>query len=162
ISDEEVETERAEVLAVNGEGGEDTYCPSMEYNAYDTESPLLNKQNELNNKDCNNKELNNENVEEANSCSYDNGVNSNNTEKVTETEGTDCCVETGINDCCNNNYDDANKNDSEMESNRYKTFANMLRSDNDEIENKLNLIPLCVEYGREVVIFDEDLVKEGD
>nr|GEU45939.1 zinc knuckle CX2CX4HX4C [Tanacetum cinerariifolium] len=64
----------------------------------------------------------------------------NNTEEVTEPEGIDCCVETGTNDCCNNNCDDANKNDREMESNRYITFANMLRSDNDEIKNKLNLI----------------------
>ncbi|GJV32920.1 RNA-directed DNA polymerase, eukaryota, reverse transcriptase zinc-binding domain protein [Tanacetum coccineum] len=124
ISDEEVETERVEVLAVNGEGGDDTYCPSMEYKDYDTEFPLLNKKND------------------------------NNIEEVTEPEGTDCCVETGINDCCNNNCDDANKNDREMQSNRYKTFASMLRSNNDEIENKLNLIPLCVENGRE----DPDVV----
>ncbi|GJV54248.1 RNA-directed DNA polymerase, eukaryota, reverse transcriptase zinc-binding domain protein [Tanacetum coccineum] len=100
-------------------------------------------QNELNNKDCNNKELSKENVEEANSSSYDNGVSNNNTEKVSEPE------------------DDVNKNDKDMESNRYKTFANMMRSDNDENENKLNLIPLCVKDGREVVILDEELVKEG-
>ncbi|GKE11414.1 RNA-directed DNA polymerase, eukaryota, reverse transcriptase zinc-binding domain protein, partial [Tanacetum coccineum] len=156
ISDEEVETERVEVLAVNGEGGDDTYCPSMEYKDYDTEFPLLNKKNELNNKDCNNKELNKENVKEANYCNYDKCVNSNNIKEVTEPEGTDCYVETGINDCCNNNCDDANKNDREMESNRYKTFASMLRSNNDEIENKLNLIPLCVENGREK--WDPDVV----
>ncbi|GKA20401.1 hypothetical protein Tco_0700390 [Tanacetum coccineum] len=102
-----------------------------------------------------------ENVVEANSCSYDNGVNIKNNKKVSDPEGTNCCVETGINDCCNNNYDDANKNYKEMESNRYKTFANMMKSDTDEIENKLNLIPLCVEDRREVVIFDEELVKEG-
>ncbi|GJX69407.1 RNA-directed DNA polymerase, eukaryota, reverse transcriptase zinc-binding domain protein [Tanacetum coccineum] len=142
-SDEEVETERVEDLVVNGVSGDDTYCSSMEYNAYDTEFPSLNKQNELNNKDCNNKELSKENVEEANSSSYDNGVSNNNTEKVSEPK------------------DDVNKNDKEMESNRYKTFANMMRSDNDENENKLNLIPLCVKDGREGVILDEELVKEG-
>ncbi|GJW58496.1 RNA-directed DNA polymerase, eukaryota, reverse transcriptase zinc-binding domain protein [Tanacetum coccineum] len=142
-SDEEVETERVEDLVVNGVSRDDTYCSSMEYNAYDTEFPSLNKQNELNNKDCNNKELSKENVEEANSSSYDNGVSNNNTEKVSEPK------------------DDVNKNDKEMESNIYKTFANMMRSDNDENENKLNQIPLCVEDGREVVILDEELVKEG-
>ncbi|GKC53581.1 RNA-directed DNA polymerase, eukaryota, reverse transcriptase zinc-binding domain protein [Tanacetum coccineum] len=160
-SDEEAETIRVEDSAVNGKNGDDTYCPSMEYNAYDAEFPLLNKQNELNNKECINKELSKENVDEANSYNYGNGVNNKNNKKVSEPEGTNCCVETGINDCCNNNCDDANKNYKEMESNRYKTFANMMKSNTDEIENKLNLIPLCVEDGREVVIFDEELVKEG-
>ncbi|GJW07256.1 RNA-directed DNA polymerase, eukaryota, reverse transcriptase zinc-binding domain protein [Tanacetum coccineum] len=160
-SDEEAETIRVEDLAVNGKNGDDTYCPSMEYNTYDAEFPLLNKQNELNNKECINKELSKENVDEANSCNYGNGVNNKNNKKVSEPKGTNYCVETGINDCCNNNCDDANKNYKEMESNRYKTFANMMKSDTDEIENKLNLIPLCVEDGREVVIFDEELVKEG-
>ncbi|GKF92793.1 hypothetical protein Tco_0279512, partial [Tanacetum coccineum] len=86
-SDDEVETVRFEDLAVNGVNGDDTYCPSMEYNAYDDEFPLLNKQNKLNNKDCNNKELSKENVDEANSCRYDNGVNNQNNVRVTEPEG---------------------------------------------------------------------------
>ncbi|GJQ99903.1 UvrD-like helicase, ATP-binding domain, P-loop containing nucleoside triphosphate hydrolase [Tanacetum coccineum] len=58
-SDEEAETVRVEDLAINGDV---TYYPNMEYNAYDAEFPLLNKQNELNNKECINKELNKENI----------------------------------------------------------------------------------------------------
>ncbi|GKE60907.1 zinc knuckle CX2CX4HX4C containing protein [Tanacetum coccineum] len=36
-----------------------------------------------------------------------------------------------------------------------------VKPDSVDIENKLSLIPVCVEEGREVVIFDEELVMEG-
>lgn len=46
-------------------------------------------------------------------------------------------------------------------SSRPKSFVDVTKSTTTEYMNKLSLIPVEIEEGREVVIFDEDLVMEG-
>ncbi|GKB34451.1 RNA-directed DNA polymerase, eukaryota, reverse transcriptase zinc-binding domain protein [Tanacetum coccineum] len=42
-----------------------------------------------------------------------------------------------------------------------KSFADVTRTNQGNADNTLSLIPICIEEGREVVVFDEELVIEG-
>ncbi|GKA71325.1 retrovirus-related pol polyprotein from transposon TNT 1-94 [Tanacetum coccineum] len=134
INDEIVDSEKVEAndQIANGGSGDDTNRPSNEFTTYDTNSPSLTKANKQINADCSDKEQVVENVDDTNGYS------------------------TSKNVCYNNACGDVNENDKNKE-----TFANVVKPDSVDIENKLSLIPVCVEEGREVVIFDEELVMEG-
>ncbi|GJX58288.1 RNA-directed DNA polymerase, eukaryota, reverse transcriptase zinc-binding domain protein [Tanacetum coccineum] len=145
---------------VNGGVGDDVDSLREEFNVSDTDFPSLSEANKQNNEDCTNKELNVENVEESNNnifyskeCNID--------VVMVSSPNCACCVVTSKDDCCTKDCDDANDNEKDKGNNRYKTFANVIKPSNNDDENKLSLIPLCVEEEREVVIFDEELVVEG-
>ncbi|GJR27109.1 RNA-directed DNA polymerase, eukaryota, reverse transcriptase zinc-binding domain protein [Tanacetum coccineum] len=152
-SNDDSKSEKAEVNSVNGESGDDNISLRSETNSYATEFPLLTKVNMQNKEDCNSKGLDMKIEEDDNN--YVHEGKECNSPKPKFGEGTSSSK------YCNNMCGDTNKSNKEKDSNSHKTFANMIKTDNDTNENKLNIVPLCVEEGREVVIFDEDLVMEG-
>ncbi|GKC50269.1 RNA-directed DNA polymerase, eukaryota, reverse transcriptase zinc-binding domain protein [Tanacetum coccineum] len=60
-----------------------------------------------------------------------------------------------------NNTSKINDNECSVDKVGYKTYAKIVAPNDSENDNKLSLIPMCIEEGKEVVVFDEEIVREG-
>ncbi|GKC02252.1 RNA-directed DNA polymerase, eukaryota, reverse transcriptase zinc-binding domain protein, partial [Tanacetum coccineum] len=135
----------------NGEGGGSANKSREEFLARETDFPLLIKATMCNTNDNSSEGMNE--VEEILS-------------EVISTENIENRSQTGMNinltssNFCNNTSK-INDNECSVDKVGYKTYAKIVAPNDSENDNKLSLIPMCIEEGREVVVFDEEIVREG-
>ncbi|GJW69800.1 RNA-directed DNA polymerase, eukaryota, reverse transcriptase zinc-binding domain protein [Tanacetum coccineum] len=132
---------------INGGGGESANRNREEFCARDTDFPSLNNTTKYNSTDNTSKGMN-----------VDDEVIPDNA----RTENIDSTGRNGMNDdLTSQNLCDNNDNECNMDNAGHKSYAKVTKPDANEDDNKLSLIPMCIEDGREVVVFDEEIVMEG-
>ncbi|GJR87450.1 hypothetical protein Tco_1525268 [Tanacetum coccineum] len=147
------------------DGGSGSKVDGKEFNVTEFDFPLLSEINSMNRKGCSNMSLGEEGTKEkeyekADNCDEVRHENEENYEMDRNINQKD-----GMNSDLNmhnisQNGTIANENDY-CKTPTSKTFANIVRPVVDNGDNKLCQIPITVEDGREVVIFDEELIIEG-
>ncbi|GKA49605.1 RNA-directed DNA polymerase, eukaryota, reverse transcriptase zinc-binding domain protein [Tanacetum coccineum] len=132
---------------INGGGGESANRNIEEFCARDTNFPSLNNTTKYNSTDNTSEGIN-----------VDDEVISDNA----KTKNMDSTGRNGMNDELNSqNHCDNNDNECNMDNSGHKSYAKVTKPDANEDDNKLSLIPMCFKDGREVVVFDEEIVMEG-
>ncbi|GJR76471.1 RNA-directed DNA polymerase, eukaryota, reverse transcriptase zinc-binding domain protein [Tanacetum coccineum] len=154
-------------MVVNGDNDESV---RQDFNVYDSGFPFLSKNINLDKEDCRNKDLNEENVNEVycNDLEYNKCRTDHKKETICNNQvDKDCNSKTGminnLNCYINASSNTITDNDTVQHNGAIinKTFADLVKTNEDNADNKLSQIHMTVEDGREVVIFDEELVLEG-
>ncbi|GKE71430.1 hypothetical protein Tco_1529502, partial [Tanacetum coccineum] len=144
---------------VYGGSGSKVKSASKEFNVTESDFSSLNKVNSLDREKCSNMELREEGVNEEDCMNADINDGSCELEHETNTQmDQDSINKDGMNPNMNKHNSSYNSTIAEdighfKSTPINKTFANMVKPDDDNGDNKLCQIPIVVEEGREVVIF---------
>ena len=100
-------------------------------------------------------------MEKLTESTVSNTVSLNYNTESHEFRNNDVCNTDTCENKCENRRELNNNNHNVNNNNVRKTFADATKNELNEIINKLSLIPIEIEEGREVVVLDEELVREG-
>ncbi|GKA59161.1 RNA-directed DNA polymerase, eukaryota, reverse transcriptase zinc-binding domain protein [Tanacetum coccineum] len=143
-------------MVVNGDNDESV---RQDFNVYDSDFPFLSKNINLDKEDCRNKDLNEENMNEVycNDSECNKCITDHRKETICNTQvDKDCNSNTGminnLNCHINASSNTITDNDTVQPNGEIinKTFADLVKTNEDNADNKLSQIPMTVEDGREV------------